>query len=37
MTRGTKFVGDVSIVNNSDEPKLVPAGEVTGDLDLTDL
>jgi len=37
MTRGTKFVGDVSIVNNSDEPKLVPAGTVTGDLDLTDL
>eukprot|EP00526_Cylindrotheca_closterium_P001955 CAMPEP_0113644324 /NCGR_PEP_ID=MMETSP0017_2-20120614/23325_1 /TAXON_ID=2856 /ORGANISM="Cylindrotheca closterium" /LENGTH=1046 /DNA_ID=CAMNT_0000555923 /DNA_START=39 /DNA_END=3179 /DNA_ORIENTATION=- /assembly_acc=CAM_ASM_000147 len=36
MGKGTKFVGDVSIVNNSDEPKLVPAGEVTGDLDLTD-
>jgi phosphoglucomutase len=36
MTKGTKFVGDVSIVNNSDEAKLVPAGEVTGDLDLTD-
>jgi phosphoglucomutase len=35
MTKGTKFVGDVSIVNNSDEAKLVPAGEVTGDLDLT--
>merc|ERR1719215_283607 len=36
MSKATKFVGDVSIVNNSDEPKLVPAGEVTGDLDLTD-
>ena len=36
MGKKTKFVGDVSIVNNSDEPKPVPEGEVTGDLDLTD-
>ena len=36
MSRKTKFVGDVKIVNNSDEAKFVPAGEVTGDLDLTD-
>ena len=35
MSKATKFVGDVSIVNNSDEPKMIPAGEVTGDLDLT--
>jgi UDP-N-acetylglucosamine pyrophosphorylase len=35
MSKGTKFVGDVSIVNNSDEAKLVPTGEVTGELDLT--
>ena len=35
MSKATKFVGDVSIVNNSDEPKDVPTGEVTGDLDLT--
>ena len=31
----TKFVGEVSIVNNSDEAKMVPAGEVTGEIDLT--
>jgi hypothetical protein len=36
MTKATKFVGDVSIVNNGAEVKVVPAGEVTGDLDLTD-
>jgi phosphoglucomutase len=36
MSKGTKFVGSVSIVNNSDEAKFVPTGEVTGDLDLTD-
>jgi phosphoglucomutase len=36
MSNKTKFVGEVSIVNNSDEAKFVPAGEVTGDLDLTD-
>ena len=36
MTKNTKFVGDVSITNSSDEAKLVPSGEVTGDLDLTD-
>jgi hypothetical protein len=36
MTKGTKFVGDVSIVNNSGVAKDVPMGEVTGDLDLTD-
>ena len=31
-----KFVGSVSIVNNSDVAKPVPEGEVTGDIDLTD-
>jgi phosphoglucomutase len=31
----TKFVGQVSITNSSDEAKFVPAGEVTGELDLT--
>jgi phosphoglucomutase len=36
MSKGTKFVGSVNIVNKSDEPKFVPTGEVTGDLDLTD-
>lgn len=36
MSRQTKFVGDVSIVNESPEAKFVPIGEVTGKLDLTD-
>eukprot|EP00529_Nitzschia_sp_RCC80_P003910 CAMPEP_0113488660 /NCGR_PEP_ID=MMETSP0014_2-20120614/26131_1 /TAXON_ID=2857 /ORGANISM="Nitzschia sp." /LENGTH=1056 /DNA_ID=CAMNT_0000382379 /DNA_START=72 /DNA_END=3242 /DNA_ORIENTATION=- /assembly_acc=CAM_ASM_000159 len=36
FSKGSKFVGEVNIVNNSDEAKLVPAGIVTGDLDLTD-
>jgi phosphoglucomutase len=36
MSKWTKFVGDVSIVNNSDEAKFIPAGVVTGDIDLTD-
>eukprot|EP00934_Nitzschia_sp_Nitz4_P008637 Nitzschia sp. Nitz4//scaffold7_size249615//100468//103967//NITZ4_001168-RA/size249615-augustus-gene-0.30-mRNA-1//-1//CDS//3329558415//8627//frame0 len=36
MSKGTKFVGDVDIVNKSDEAKFVPTGEVTGSLDLTD-
>jgi len=36
MSAKTKFVGSVNVVNNSDEAKFVPAGEVTGDLDLTD-
>ena len=36
MTRKTRFVGDVSVVNKSDEAKCVPFGEVTGSLDLTD-
>lgn len=35
MSKKTKFVGDVSIVNTSDESKFVPVGEVTGDVDLT--
>jgi phosphoglucomutase len=35
MSRKTKFVGDVSIVNNSDEAKSIPIGEVTGQHDLT--
>ncbi|CAB9504174.1 Phosphoglucomutase-like protein 5 [Seminavis robusta] len=35
ISKKTKFVGAVSIVNTSDEAKYVPEGEVTGDLDLT--
>lgn len=35
MSRKSKFVGDVSIVNASTEPKSIPFGEVTGELDLT--
>jgi len=37
MSKKTKFVGVVNIVNNSDEAKFVPAGEVTGNIDLTDV
>ena len=36
VTDKTKFVGAVSIVNNSDVAKPVPEGEVTGDIDLTE-
>eukprot|EP00548_Thalassiothrix_antarctica_P002660 CAMPEP_0194130122 /NCGR_PEP_ID=MMETSP0152-20130528/1242_1 /TAXON_ID=1049557 /ORGANISM="Thalassiothrix antarctica, Strain L6-D1" /LENGTH=1045 /DNA_ID=CAMNT_0038824543 /DNA_START=102 /DNA_END=3239 /DNA_ORIENTATION=- len=36
MSNKTKFIGAVNIVNNSAESKLVPHGEVTGNLDLTD-
>jgi phosphoglucomutase len=35
MSKKTKFVGAVSIVNKSDEAKYVAEGEVTGDVDLT--
>ena len=35
MSGATKFVGDVTIVNDSDEVKYVPYGVVTGLLDLT--
>lgn len=35
MSKGTKFVGSVEIVNNSEEAKFVPCGTVTGTLDLT--
>lgn len=35
MSKKTKFVGSVSITNSSSESKLVPTGEVTGDIDLT--
>lgn len=35
MSKKTKFVGSVSIMNTSSEAKFVPTGEVTGDLDLT--
>mmetsp|Transcript_45712 Transcript_45712/g.67977 ORF Transcript_45712/g.67977 Transcript_45712/m.67977 type:complete len:1058 (-) Transcript_45712:797-3970(-) len=35
MSQKTKFVGTVNIINTSDEPKMIPAGVVTGDLDLT--
>ena len=36
MSQKTKFVGEVKITNSSDEAKFVPAGVVTGELDLTD-
>ena len=36
MSKKTKFVGEVTIVNNSEEAKYVPAGEVSGEYDLTD-
>jgi len=36
MSKKIKFVGEVNIVNNSDEAKFVPAGVVSGNLDLTD-
>jgi phosphoglucomutase len=32
----SKFVGEVSIVNKSDEAKMIPGGVVTGSIDLTD-
>jgi phosphoglucomutase len=35
MSDKTTFVGEVSIVNGSNEPKFVPTGTVTGLLDLT--
>lgn len=35
MSKKTTFVGDVNIVNTSDESKFIPAGTVTGDLDLS--
>jgi phosphoglucomutase len=35
MSKKTKFVGEVSIINASSEAKFVPTGEVTGTLDLT--
>jgi len=36
MSKQTKFVGEVSVLNESDEAKFIPAGEVTGDHNLTD-
>eukprot|EP00554_Chaetoceros_debilis_P005563 CAMPEP_0194072476 /NCGR_PEP_ID=MMETSP0149-20130528/221_1 /TAXON_ID=122233 /ORGANISM="Chaetoceros debilis, Strain MM31A-1" /LENGTH=1057 /DNA_ID=CAMNT_0038752367 /DNA_START=46 /DNA_END=3219 /DNA_ORIENTATION=+ len=37
MSKKTTIVGDVSVVNSSDEAKLIPTGEVKGvSLDLTD-
>jgi phosphoglucomutase len=36
FSKGSKFFGEVTVVNNSDEAKMVPAGVVTGQLDLTD-
>jgi len=36
MSKKTTFVGEVSVVNESDEAKFIPAGEVTGDVNLTD-
>ena len=36
MSKKTKFVGDVSIKNTSSESKYVPAGEVSGEYDLTE-
>jgi phosphoglucomutase len=35
MSKKTKFVGEVEIVNAGQESKFVPVGEVTGKLDLT--
>ena len=35
MSKKTKFVGDVSVINKSSEAKFVPTGDVTGELDLT--
>jgi len=35
MSKKTKFVGDVKIVNSSQESKFVPVGTVTGEVDLT--
>lgn len=38
MSKKTSFVGDVSIVNNSDESKFVPVGEIkNATLDLTEV
>lgn len=38
MSKKTSFVGDVSIVNNSDESKFVPVGQIKdATLDLTDV
>lgn len=36
MSSKTKFVGSVNIKNESSEAKLIPIGEVTGSLNLTD-
>lgn len=36
MSSATNFFGDVSIVNSGKEPKLVPPGDVTGDVELID-
>lgn len=35
MSRKTKFVGDVKVINVSQESKFIPVGVVTGDVDLT--
>jgi phosphoglucomutase len=35
MSKKNKFVGDVNVVNMSAEAKSVPAGELTGEVDLT--
>jgi len=35
MSKKTKFVGEVKVVNASKESKFVPTGTVTGDVDLT--
>ena len=36
MSSKTTFVGEVKITNSSDTPKVVPTGDVTGELDLTE-
>jgi len=36
MSTKSTFEGDVSISNSSDEAKMIPAGVVTGEVDLTD-
>lgn len=36
MSKKTKFVGEVKITNTGTDAKLIPIGEVTGDIDITD-
>ena len=36
MSKKTKFVGEVKVTNTASVAKFVPAGEVTGDIDISD-